>query len=879
MSERRTRPSRPGARRAAAALACLVASSGAAEDSEAIVARRTSGRVHLDGRLDDDAWRAAPAFSRFVESFPRPGVPASFRTEVRVLYDDETLYFGVVCSDPEPSAIVRPAARRDTETTSDRIEVALDSRSAGNTAYAFGVSAAGVLRDELLFANVSSTDTWDAVWDAAVSVNADGWSTEIAIPLRQLRFSDAREQRWAIVVRRHIPRTHQVLDSALIPREANPVKAGGLVVSRFGRLEGLVELRPRHGFELLPYAATRATLRPQFSDPRRPDPRLVEPAIDFGLDFKTALGRRLTLTGAINPDFGQVETDRVIQNLANAEPFFPEKRPFFLEGLDVFQPVGSEYDANQQLFYSRRIGLDAPILAAAKVTGAARPGLDVGVLDSVVMGAGNASLVPVGYMNPDGATLAPYEERPDRRWRFRLSQPFHLGPESALPIAHPVTTNYFAAVARQRVGRSSTAGVILTAATPLEPRCLRSEFSTNADFDAAGCDAYGSNALGLDLNVPGAWGGFAQVEMSQAVGGPAEGRTLPDGTVMRAGDLGFGGHMRAGKLGGEPWRFDITYVYEDRKLDLNGVGFQPLTDYQWADLNLHYVRPSGFGRFHAFQIDYNLDVNWTVDGRLSRGLNTSVHSELQLPGYETVGVRVAFEGPNYDTREITGAGVPFERTGRYTVGLDLGSDPSRRLHASGDVFLWRSLGRGGFPSETGWGWDLEASWRPHDRVETRLEGAYGHKPQGPRWVETLPGETAVFARQDPEFLSLTLRQQLVFTPRLTAQLYAQVFSSAIRFGREFRGAALSGKRQLRPSDLTPVAYGEDAGSHDAVVNVNAVVRWEYRLGSTLFFVYTRSQSELPVADGPAPTSLASGRMLRGPTTASVLVKWSYWWDG
>ncbi|HYG66127.1 MAG TPA: DUF5916 domain-containing protein, partial [Anaeromyxobacteraceae bacterium] len=626
--------------------------------------------------------------------------------------------------------------------------------------------------------------------------------------------------------------------------------------------------------ELLPYVAARATARPQYSDPARPNPRLVDPVLDVGLDLKAPLGRRLTLTGAVNPDFGQVETDEVIQNLSTSEPFFAEKRPFFLEGLDIFEPVGREYGVQQQLFYSRRVGLDAPILGAVKVTGTAREGLDVGVLDSVVMGAGNASLVPIGYTGADAETVARYEADPDRSWRFRPRQPFRFGPESALPSAHPVTTNFFAAVARQRFAHLA-AGATVTAATPLEPRCRRSEFPSDADYEAAGCDSHGANALALDLNVPGEWGGFAQASVSQAVGGPDEGRRLRDGTVLRAGELGFGGHMRWGKLGGEPWRFDVQYVYEDAKLDLNQAGFQPFSDYQWVDLNARYVRPDGFGRFHGFEVSYLLDVNWTADGRLPRGINTNVYSELELPGFQRIGAKVALELPQYDTREIAFAGIPFERTGLWFVTLVLATDPHRELQASGDVFVIRSLDEGPFEAKTGWGWDLEASWRPHPRLETRLEGAYGLKPQGPRWIATLEDGTAVFGVQDPEFVSLTLRQQLVFTPRLSAQVYAQFFGEAIRWGRTFYGASIRGRRDLSHADLAPIAWDGDPASHEGIVNVNAVLRWEYRLGSTLFLVYTRSQRELPPADGAGPPrGIGTPDLFRGPITETVLVKWS-----
>ncbi len=272
----------------AVAVACLVCSAAAAADPEAIVARRARGAVHLDGHLDEAEWKEAPAFSRFVESFPRAGVPASLPTEVRVLYDDSTLYVGVRCADPEPAAIVRQLARRDSDVVSDRVEVAIDSGAGGRTAYVFSVNAAGVQRDELVFADVNTTDAWDAVWGAAVAVDGQGWSAELAIPFRQLRFSAAAEQRWRVVVRRFIPRTHQVLGSALIPRDANPTKPGGLVVSRFGRIEGLVDVDPPRALELLPYLAARATMRPKYSDPARPHPRTVDPLLDLGLDRQGA---------------------------------------------------------------------------------------------------------------------------------------------------------------------------------------------------------------------------------------------------------------------------------------------------------------------------------------------------------------------------------------------------------------------------------------------------------------------------------------------------------------------------------------------------------------------------------------------------------------
>ncbi len=866
----------------AAGVATLVCSIPGLAVAGPVTAQRTAEGIHLDGAVDDAAWLQAPAMSDFVESFPREGGQPGFKTEVRVAYDDTFLYIAVVCFDPEPSGVVRQLGRRDSTPASDRVEVAIDSSADGKTAYQFIVNAAGGQRDLLLFGDVNATDTWDAVWDAAVASRPDGWSAELAIPLRVFRFSSAEEQSWGFHVRRYIPRNHEIFDSSLIPRAANPQNPGAVVVSRFAPLQGLRGLRPSRGLEILPYAGLRGVLRPLYSDPSRPEPRLLDPTIDLGVDVKLALTSHLMLTAAVNPDFGQVESDQVIQNLSTFEQFFPEKRPFFLEGLDLFQPVGFEYGSPQQLFYSRRIGLDAPILAAAKLSGTVRPGLELGLLETVVTGAGNASLSPLGYTGADPETIAALEENPDRRWRFRLRQPLHFGPEDALPAAHPVATNYFAAVARQALGPSATVGATFTAATPLEPRCRPEEFSTAEEYARTPCASRGSNVLGLDVNVrdaSGVWGGFAQIEASQQVGGEPQ-RRLRDGTLMRPGELGFGGHLRAGKLGGDPWRWDLQYVFEDPRLDVNDMGFQQLSNYQWLDLWVHYVRPTGFGPFHSFNIDYLLDLNWTADGKwLPRGINSNLNVTLQLPSYDTVGLRSGLELPQYDTREIFRAGVPFERMGNAFLGLVYNTDSNRRLFVNGGIFAIQMLPYAQFEGPLAWGIDLNATWRPMDRLETRLDTSYAHKPQGPRWVDTVDGGQAVFGLQDPEFFSITLRQQLVLSPRLTAQIYAQLFSGAFRFAPQFFAASLEGRSHLPMGELAPFDYAGDPSGHDSSLNLNAVLRWEYRLGSTLFLVYTRSQRELPPSAGAPPArSVLPSRLFSGPVTESLMLKLSYWFD-
>lgn len=847
-----------------------------------ITATRIRDPIVIDGKLDEGLWDTTAAFAGFIESFPTAGKAPDFHTEARVLYDDAFLYIGVKCDDPNPEAIVRNLGRRDSTPFADLVEIAIDSNADQRTAYAFSVNAAGVLRDRLLFADFNDTDTWDAVWNGAASVTATGWSVEMAIPLRTLRFSSL-DKPWGFQVRRTVPRTHQIFDSKLIPREANPNNPGAYAVSRFGTLNGLVGLKPGRTVELLAYAGARGTLRPQYSDPTQPEPRLFDPSLDVGVDFKLALTSNLLLTGTINPDFGQVEADQVIQNLSTQEAFFPEKRPFFLQGLDLFQSVGSEYGGSpQQMFYSRRIGLFTPILAAIKLTGSITDTLDVGFLDSVVLGAGNPSTAALGFGQgtPDAVLAA--EASPNRQFQYHPATPLHFGVNDALPLERPVPTNYLAAVLRQRFAGTSSVGLIFTAATPLAERCSRLDFATEEAYSQAHCYSRGANALALDWNLrtgDGVWGFFGQLNASQQVGGDPNGRTLIDGTVMKPGDLGYGGNLRAGKLGGEPFRFDVTYVYLSPKLDLNAVGYQPGSNYQWADLNLHYVKPSGVGPFHYFSVDYNLDLNWSTDARtLPRGINTNVSSQVQFASYDWLGVRVGLELPQFDTREIAFQGVAFERLPSLFAGVFGNTDPNRKLFFEGDFFGYRMFALGVEAPAWGWGADARLIWHPIDALETRFDGAIGHKPQGARYIDLIEPTTALFGYQDPLFLSLTLRQQVVITPRLTFQVYAQLFSGAVRYGPFFAGS-LASKAALPADALTATAYDGNANGHASALNLNAVLRWEYRLGSTLFFVYTHSQQERALMTGETPSaSLLPSQLFKGPASDTFLIKFTYWWS-
>jgi uncharacterized protein DUF5916/cellulose/xylan binding protein with CBM9 domain len=350
-----------------------------------VTALRTVEPPVIDGRLSEEAWSRAEPASEFTQRDPNEGLPATERTEIRVLYDNDALYIAARLFDSEPDLIGRRLASRDGDRDADRVIIYLDSMYDRLTGAAFGVSASNVQEDTIIFNDVFTDSSWDAVWLSRVSVDEAGWSAEIRIPLSQLRFPLADSQTWGINVERYIQRKNETVWLERVPKTES-----GLA-SRMGDLTGLEGLRPRRRMELLPYAAARAELvaAEKANDPFNDGVRAFGA---LGMDLKFGLSSNLTIDATVNPDFGQVEVDPAVVNLTAFETFFPEKRAFFLEGAQIFNSFGQGGSnsfwgfnmSDPSIFYSRRIGrspqleletdfLDQPaattILGAVKLTG------------------------------------------------------------------------------------------------------------------------------------------------------------------------------------------------------------------------------------------------------------------------------------------------------------------------------------------------------------------------------------------------------------------------------------------------------------------------------------------------------------------------------
>ncbi len=298
-----------------------------------LVAVRAVPPPVIDGRLDDPVWAAAVPVGGFLQRDPDEGRPATEETFVRIAYDDRAIYVAAEMRDRDPSGIVRQLSRRDAQVDADALLVFLDPHNDGLTGAQFGVSAAGVQRDALIYNDNFLDATWDAVWSSAVVGGPGGWFVEMRIPLSQLRFPKADRYTWGINVQRIIQRRNESAWLRLVRKNES-----GLA-SKMARLEGIAGIDPPTTLELLPYV----TAREEFIAPVLAGSPFNDGSRFFGgagLDLKYGLSSSLTLDATFNPDFGQVEVDPAVVNLSQFETFFEERRPFFTEGAKVFGDFG-----------------------------------------------------------------------------------------------------------------------------------------------------------------------------------------------------------------------------------------------------------------------------------------------------------------------------------------------------------------------------------------------------------------------------------------------------------------------------------------------------------------------------------------------------------
>ncbi len=813
----------------------------------AMASRATAAPV-LDGKTDDPAWQTAQVIDQFLQYQPKKGVEPRFKTEVRVTYDDKYIYILGRMYDPAPDSIVSLLSRRDVRTASEQLKIVIDSYHDRRTGFEFCVNPAGVKRDYYVYDDTNEDPTWDGIWDVATRIDSVGWVAEFRIPFSQLRFGNSSDHTFGLLVVRDIGRTSERISWPLLDND----KQG--YISQLGELSGIRELAAVRRLEVTPYVVTknetRATTTSSFNHPQ---------SVSAGADLKYGLSSNLTLDATINPDFGQVEADPAVLNLSAFEQFFEERRPFFLEGAGIFSFRTACGDIDTQctgLFYSRRIGrspqlsdtygdasspTNTTILSAAKVGGRLGRGLSVGLLDAVTQREQGAN----------GATIEPQ-------------------------------TNYAVARLQQSLfGGSGDIGAMVT--------------GVNRSMDAQSSPYLRNGAYtgGIDFRKR-----FFQknYELTGYVAGSlVRGTAEAIAATQRDGvhryqrpddDIGFDPNrtsltgnaqrLTISKFGGGITRFQSVYQRFSPGLETNDVGFQPRADEQmfrnW--FALQFNNPTKAYRMAFF--NFNTFQTWTTAGLPTNlALNTNWHVQFPNQWWGHIGGNLGNFKATYADREARG-GPAVRRSTDYEVwsGIELDA----RKAWTPNMFFGQYGGDAGH-SVARW-INPGIDFRMTSRFSAFLGFNYEKAINDNQWVDNF-GVSGVdtthytFARLNQTTLSLTSRMNFTASPTLSVQFYAQPFMTT---GEYSNWRELANPRAEKYEDRYKPYLGDPGGFDFKQLRSNTVVRWEYRPGSTLFFVWQQGRE----FSGDQASDFNFGHDFRNLFSLhpnnTLLIKASYWFN-
>lgn len=855
-----------------------------------------SAQIQLDGRLNEADWNSASAASGFVQFEPVEGAPATQRTEVRFVFDADAMYIGARMYDAEGAAGVRTRlSRRDQVNEGDYIQFVLDTFHDHTGRTIFTVSPSGSYGDEGQAAPFADP-SWDPIWQAATQIDSLGWSAELRIPFSQLRYPARPEQTWGVQIWRYVERLNELTMWSFWGRQ----EMGG--PQRFGHLEGL-RIEPRKlGVEILPYVVTRAEhVRPAQPTPLR---EANQYALRAGADIKALLTSTLTLDATINPDFGQVEVDPAVVNLSAFETFFEEKRPFFIEGSGLFGFGGfncyfCSNVSSLSLFYSRRIGRrpqgsvagdpefveipeNSTILGAAKITGRTADGYQLGILNAVTASEDAKALMTAG------AT------------RFE---------EEVEPL-----TNYFVGRVKKNFAEgNATVGAIATSVVrSFDNDALRALLPTHAE------------AIGLDWNVwwkRRTYNLMGNLALSQVSGRPAAMLRVQNSSARyfsrpdrEHGNNGFltdrfdpgleqmrgaGGYVRLAKDAGA-WLMETAANVRTPGFEVNDLAFLTRADYAWFLGNVlrQWTKPTRYYR----------QVNVTLGGQLQYNFDGDVterqiHSGnfVQLPSYWNVSSFLMYRPEVIDDR-LTRGGPAVRRAGMWVSHLSASTDPRKRLVISANAFYnWTA------EDEHSVGGGTQFRVKPASNITVSLGPNYSRNGSAAQYVQGFTdasathfyGQRVVFSDLTQHTLAMDTRISATFSPELTLELFAQPFVSTGDYfsfkefvaprGLEKRAFDAQQLHEVRDSRNRLIAYDADPDRNAATEDFrfdnpdfnfrslrgNAVLRWEYRPGSTLFLVWQQERSDSE-RFGDFDAARDAGAVFRGRPDSIFLLKMTYW---
>ncbi len=854
--------------------------------AEPIVVRafRAEGPVVVDGKLTESFWMDSRAVTAFIQKDPVEGSQPTEKTSVDVVYDDQAIYIGARMYDSAPGGIIARLGRKDVVQKSDSFFFFIDPYNDHRTGFYFGLNAGGTQFDGTLYNDGWDDDSWDGIWEGKVNVDEKGWTAEMRIPYSQLRFRESAKPSWGVNFKREIARKNELDYLVYTPKNESAF------VSRFPDMTGMENISPPRRMEIMPYANTRAEYTGHDAGDPFNDGSLYK--LGAGADLRLGLGTNLTLNGTVNPDFGQVEVDPAVVNLSDVETFYQEKRPFFTDGLNNFNfgkgGANNYWNFNWQepeFFYSRRIGrapqgsvLDADfedvptgtrIIGAAKLTGKIGSDINIGTLHA--------------FTARETADL----ERDGRQWTADVE-----------PFAYYGVTR----MQKEINGGRQGLGFMTTFVTrSFNDTRLRDD--VNSHSVAVGTDGW----TFLDSNkawVLTGWAGVTHISgdvsrMTDVQKNSQHYFQRPDADYVHLDSTatslnGFAGRVALNKEKGNFFLNSAIGVISPG-FDINDLGFLWRADqinahvgagYRWTKTT-RYTRYSEVV-FAAFRT-MDFGGNTTSTGLFQCGsisfLNNYSFDWSFVYNPQTVNDFRTRGGPR--TLNMVGVESDFSMT----------SDSRKTLVYGAATNLYNSYDNKDRYFET------SIEWKPASNFSLQFIPSYERFKTPAKWIDNFDdplasstyGTRYLFGKFDQKTFSSSIRMNWTFTQALSLQLYAQPLVSSGKYW-DYEELAQPKSYDFRVYDpgnikkdgdtiiIDPEGPGkgkqmtfEDPNFNYKSLRGNVIVRWEYRPGSILYFVWTQTRED-EEKTGQFNLGRSLGRLVDTRPDSIFMIKFNYYWN-
>ncbi len=779
----------------------------------------------IDGYGNDEAWKNTVVADQFLQREPVDAAPETERTEFRLAYDETHLYVYAMMYDSRPDSIVARLARRDDIPESDWFGIGFDSYFDRQTAFVFIVLASGTKADNLTYNDGRDEDySWDPVWQAETRILPNGWSTEMKIPLSQIRFAEGNDT-WGMNVARRISRKQEETNWNLMSKQKDGV------VSQFGTMTGMKGVKFTNAVEVLPYAVGASEHYPQRNN--REKIETIRP--NAGVDIKYGVTSNFTLDATVNPDFAQVEADPAVLNLTTFETFYPEKRPFFIEGTQILRFVTFGGDFGPGLFYSRRIGrpigvrlpsdgviiTDEPrtatILGAAKFSGKTESGTSIGLLTGLTQEEN------FSYRDTLGAIKTVRAEPSASYNLFRVKQDFW--------------------------GNSNVGAIVTgTARESAVPA-----YTLGTDWDVK-----------LDSNNYRVNGFLAVSHGTKYIDKFARIRQQP---FLQQGSAG---KVNVARVSGN-WTYGAGYDFTSRKYFINDIGFFRSPNDYGVGVNGGYRTFTPGVVFRSYNVNGNIHLRWNYD-RMTLFREASVGAGGQFLNFWSISGGLNFASAAQNPYEPRGYGV-LNNPSSFFARLEVESDSRQPVIVNVEENI-RTFDNGALSTNT----QAFMIVRPTSSMEYQLSVSYGTERKIYRFIQPVIDTAVIFAavtpaavigESDVDGFDVTLRSSVLFTSDLSLQIYNQFFWAK----GQYKNFSL-----LRPDrTLMPYGYSGNNDFNSTSLNSNVVLRWEYREGSTFYFVWSHGRGFFQ--NGGFNTDLATNvenTFLRTAPDNVYVVKVSYW---